>query len=526
MFLKGKQVMAVILSAAMAFSVSAPISVYAADDTQQAATAVVAEPEETEAAAEDKAEKEDKEKEIKEAAGNEEEIVVETEEVSEDGKEAAKAVVQKTSMTSSSIKASITSGVPCTYNGKPQKPTVQVKDGSKVLQEKVDYYLRYTNNSKAGEATIEVVGKGSYKDSKVLKFTIGKADNPITASNITKAYSEREQTAPIKPEAKYKSGIKYSSDNPRISVNSSGTIKVQARYTGKATITITIPESANYKGSTKKITVTVASAGKISDTGAKVFISDSSVIKKVTGKAVYNGKPQTPAVQVTFGKQKLEQGIDYSLSYRNNTNAGKGTVTIIGKGMYSGSATLSFTIAKGKGVVNCNNKSRYYSGQKIIIPLEASSNSGGKLKYKSSSKLITVSADGTMTISPKFIGKATVTITCPATTNYQAASKTINVTVNLHGATIHKLTNPKTKEMGIYWSKDHAADGYGIWISTSSSFKNPKKVVINKASELEKIVTGLVKGKKYYVRIRSFKKSGSKYIYSAWSPVKSITLKK
>ena len=57
MFLKGKQVMAVILSAAMAFSVSAPISVYAADDTQQAATAVVAEPEETEAAAEDKAEK-------------------------------------------------------------------------------------------------------------------------------------------------------------------------------------------------------------------------------------------------------------------------------------------------------------------------------------------------------------------------------------------------------------------------------------------------------------------------------------
>lgn len=78
---------------------------------------------------------------------------------------------------------------------------------------------------------------------------------------------------------------------------------------------------------------------------------------------VYTGKAQKPKVQVYYGETLLTEKVDYTLSYKNNTNAwikddarynqdkdSKGaykkapTIIITGKGNYSGKYTLEFNI--------------------------------------------------------------------------------------------------------------------------------------------------------------------------------------
>ena len=60
--------------------------------------------------------------------------------------------------------------------------------------------------------------------------------------------------------------------------------------------------------------------------------------------------------------------------------------------------------------------------------------------------------------------------------------------------------------------------------------KDPKqpvirKVTIKKNKTTSKQIKGLKKGKKYYVRIRSFKTVNGKKFYSAWSAKKTVTIK-
>ncbi len=58
------------------------------------------------------------------------------------------------------------------YTGKAIKPTVKIKDGTKLLVEGTDYTIAYRNNKAAGKATATVKGKGNYKGSRKLSFQI------------------------------------------------------------------------------------------------------------------------------------------------------------------------------------------------------------------------------------------------------------------------------------------------------------------------------------------------------------------
>ena len=52
----------------------------------------------------------------------------------------------------------------------------------------------------------------------------------------------------------------------------------------------------------------------------------------------------------------LKASTDYTVSYKNNTNAGKATVTITGKGKYNGSVTKTFTIQKAANPMTMKTK--------------------------------------------------------------------------------------------------------------------------------------------------------------------------
>ena len=77
----------------------------------------------------------------------------------------------------------------------------------------------------------------------------------------------------------------------------------------------------------------------------KIKQIDISKAKVTAIKAqVYTGKAIKPAVVIKYDGKKLTKDKDYTLSYKNNKQIGKATVTITGKGNYTGKKTVKFDI--------------------------------------------------------------------------------------------------------------------------------------------------------------------------------------
>jgi len=70
----------------------------------------------------------------------------------------------------------------------------------------------------------------------------------------------------------------------------------------------------------------------------------------------------------------------------------------------------------------------------------------------------------------------------------------------------------------VRWAKDKMASGYQVQVSTDKKFK--KNVKSRSLSKTSYTFTKLETGKKCYVRMRSYRKSGKETLYSAWSKVK------
>ena len=177
----------------------------------------------------------------------------------------------------------------------------------------------------------------------------------------------------------------------------------------------------------------------ISIKNAKVTLSASAF--------TYNGKVRRPSIK-TIGGKKLTAGTDYTVKWSNSSskNVGTYTVTITGKGRYTGTS---------------------------------------KAKYK---------------INPK-------------------------------GTSLSKLAKGK-KSVTVRWKKQTAKmsasriTGYQIQLATDSKFtKNRKTVTVKGYKKTSKTVRKLKAGKKYFVRVRTYKTvRGVKY-YSPWSKVRAVKTK-
>lgn len=90
--------------------------------------------------------------------------------------------------------------------------------------------------------------------------------------------------------------------------------------------------------------------------------------------------------------------------------------------------------------------------------------------------------------------------------------------------TIKKLKNKSGKKLTITLKKKvSGATGYQVAYATNKKFKKKKTKKFSKTSVTLK---KLKKKKKYYVKVRAYKKSGKKVVYGSWSKVKSIKIKK
>ena len=103
--------------------------------------------------------------------------------------------------------------------------------------------------------------------------------------------------------------------------------------------------------------VTVAGTGNYTGTVTKSFeiakadIS-SAEITYDAGPYGYTGKEWKPEVAVSFNVAALTADTDYTVSYENNINAGTATVTVTGKGNFTGTASKTFTINKAGLTLN------------------------------------------------------------------------------------------------------------------------------------------------------------------------------
>ena len=85
----------------------------------------------------------------------------------------------------------------------------------------------------------------------------------------------------------------------------------------------------------------------------------------------------------------------------------------------------------------------------------------------------------------------------------------------------------KKKSVTVKWKKQtKGINGYEIQYSTDKKFKKDvKTVTINKAKTASKTIKKLKSKKKYFFRIRTFKKSGAGKAYSNWSKTKNVKVK-
>lgn len=110
--------------------------------------------------------------------------------------------------------------------------------------------------------------------------------------------------------------------------------------------------SVTYENNINVGTATIIYTGKNNYTGEirKNFkITEASITDDMIANipsVTYNTKAHTPDVTVTFEGSTLKAGKDYDVAYTNNINAGTATVTVTGKGNFTGTASKNFAIAQ------------------------------------------------------------------------------------------------------------------------------------------------------------------------------------
>ncbi len=149
----------------------------------------------------------------------------------------------------------------------------------------------------------------------------------------------------------------------------------------------------------------------------------------------------------------------------------------------------------------------------------------GKLSYTSSNTKVAKYNKKTGKVEIKGIGQCVITITASETANYKKKTVKATITVNPKKLTLSSRNlKPGKKSLKVSWKKDAKADGYEIQLCLKKNFKSGvRKAAVKKAKTTSATVKKLKSGKKYYVRIRAYKKvkvSGKvKTLRGAWSKV-------
>ena len=122
----------------------------------------------------------------------------------------------------------------------------------------------------------------------------------------------------------------------------------------------------------------------------------------------------------------------------------------------------------------------------------------------------------------KNVGYGTVTVKGKGSYAKYSGSDTFKI--NLKGVSLSSVKAQK-KKMVVSWKKTGGNQGYQVQYSTSKRFSSNIKTVRLSAGKKSVTIKNIPAKKRYYVRIRSYKKVGNKIWYTGWSKVKSAKTK-
>ncbi len=124
----------------------------------------------------------------------------------------------------------------------------------------------------------------------------------------------------------------------------------------------------------------------------------------------------------------------------------------------------------------------------------------------------------------KKIGEYSVNITFKD--NY-AGNQTVTYQIAPKGTKLSKVKANKKAFTATWKKQTKETTGYQVQYSTKKDFSSGVKTINVKKNKITSAVAKKLKAKKkYYVRIRTYKKVGKQKIYSNWSSTKKVTTKK
>lgn len=162
---------------------------------------------------------------------------------------------------------------------------------------------------------------------------------------------------------------------------------------------------------------------------------------------------------------------------------------------------------------------------KKTLNLNIKAEKGASVSVKSANKKV-VSIDKKKRAVICGTGKTEITVTASLKGKKTTVLK-IPVSITPIRQSAPALKSSKSRQMTVSWKKDTRATGYQIMYSTDKKFrKNVKTVNIKKYKTTRCTVKKLARNKRYYVRLRSYKKVSGGKLYGSWSSMKNVKIKK
>lgn len=346
------------------------------------------------------------------------------------------------------------------YDGYSKTPTVTVKDGNDYLRKNTDYTVEYFDNKNAGDGKVIVTGKGYYKDSTIVNFTI----KPLSIENYSSSFrlnttSYTYNGQPILPK-----------------VSSGKFIEGTDYY-------------LSYRNSTDIGTATLYVIGKNNYTGqlsfnyeiTKEHIADAILDVTYNENQDFFGEPIQPYIYIKL-KSCYNSG-DYKISYVNNyldegVSFGYGEIIVEGIRNLTGTQRYSFSLTR-----KTSSDSYYYN------PV-----------YDTNSWY---SFDGD-------------------DTDYDTSYNQPNVKKPAKAVILK--TKRKRKRIKISLKKIKNAYGYTIrfYYKKKDAKKNKNYFHVFYLSKKTKCTIKMPNNKKCYVRARAYNKRGIKILNGKWSKLKKV----
>ncbi len=292
---------------------------------------------------------------------------------------------------------------------------------------------------------------------------------------------------------------------------------------------------SNINAGTATVTLTAQNGYKGTATATFTILPKTLAGVKIAAISdkIYTGSAIKPTPLVTLNGKYLQPNVDFTVGYSSNVATGRAEVKIVGKGNYSGAATQYFYIHPQK-VTGLKFSSATAKSVKIKWS-KSPSGTGYAVRRKTSKKgsfktIAVINSVNTTSYTDKNV-KANKTyyydVVAFKTVSGKKYGSVASALITAKTATatpkISYYKNSSSKKAKIKWKKVSGATKYKLYMSTQ---KGTGYKCIYTGTKLTYTKSKLKRGKTYYFKLRTYKTFNGKKLYSSYSSVKKVKIKK